>query len=130
MARYRIKSRPSIARETAPAYGAAEPPQPLGFRVTVNGRGRMVLPAKVRERLAIKDGDWLTLILEPDGVIKMLTGHVWTDTFLTMMRHAARHIPPGRRLSDELIAERRREAAKEEREFRKTEAFFRKQQRK
>jgi len=132
MARYEIKkARPSRVRETSPEYGepAPGPEQPLGFKVTVTDRGRMVLPAEVRERLEIKDGDWLTLILEPDGVIKLLTGRVWTDTFLKIMRDAARHIPRGRSLSDELIAGRRREAAKEEREFRKTEAFFRKRKR-
>jgi len=123
------KERPSRVRETSPVYGEPAQEQPVGFRVTIADRGRMVLPAEVRERLKIKDGDWLTLVLEPDGVIKMLTGRVWTDTFLKIMRHAARHIPRSRRLSDELIAERRREAAKEEREFRRTEAFFRKQKR-
>jgi AbrB family looped-hinge helix DNA binding protein len=117
-------------REASPASGKPASQQtPLGFKVTVTDRGRIVLPAEVRERLKIKDGDWLTLILEPDGVIKMLTGKVWTDNFLQVMRHAARHIPPGRSLSDELIAERRREAAREEREFRKTEAFIRRRTR-
>src|SRR5438876_8855751 len=111
MARYQVKSkRATRVRETAESYGDAPKPEPVGFRVTIADRGRMVLPAEVRERLKIKDGDWLTLILEPDGVIKMLTGRVWTDTFLKIMRHAARHIPRGRRVSDELIAERRREA--------------------
>jgi antitoxin PrlF len=130
MARYQVKPKKATrVRETAEAYGDGPKPEPLGFKVTIADRGRMVLPAEVRERLKIKDGDWLTLILEADGVIKMLTGKVWTDNFLKVMRHAARHIPPGRRLSDELIAERRREAAKEEREFRRTEAFFRKQKR-
>ena len=130
MARYQVKSkRATRIRETAESYGDAPKPEPLGFKVTVADRGRMVLPAEVRERLKIKDGDWLTLILEPDGVIKMLTGRVWTDTFLKMMRSVAPRIRPGRSLADELIAERRREAAKEEREFRKTEAFFRKQKR-
>src|SRR5438105_693700 len=133
MARYEIKkARPSRARETSPAYGEPAPgaEQPLGFKVTVTDRGRMVLPAEVRARLQIKDGDWLTLILEPDGEIRMLTGKVWTNTFVKTLREAAGPIHPGRSLSDELIAERRREAAKEEREFRKTEAFFRKQKRK
>jgi AbrB family looped-hinge helix DNA binding protein len=117
-------------RETSPKYGREQPtPQALGFKVTVSDRGRLVLPAEVRERLQIKDGDWLSLILEPDGVIKLLTGKVWTDNFLRVMRHAARHIPTGRSLSDELIAERRREAAMEEQEYRKTIASFRKKKR-
>ena len=114
-------------------YGVEQPApadaQPVGFKVTVAERGRIVLPAEVRERLQIEDGDWLTLILEPDGVIKLLTGRAWTDQFVKVMQRAARHIPPSRRLSDELIAERRREAAKEERGFRRAGAAVRKQKR-
>jgi AbrB family looped-hinge helix DNA binding protein len=132
MTRYEIKkARPSRVRETSPELGepAPGPAQPLGFKVTVTDRGRMVLPAEVRERLKIKDGDWLTLILEPDGVIRMLTGEVYANSLVDMFKHVTRHIAPGRSLSDELIAERRREAAKEEREFRKTEAAFRQKKR-
>jgi AbrB family looped-hinge helix DNA binding protein len=115
------------ARESAPAYGSEDaPPQPLGFKVTVSDRGRMVLPAEVRERLKIKDGDWLTLILEPDGVIRMLTGEVWTDTFVNTLRRLA---GPNLPSSDDLIAERRREAAKEEREIQKTIAWMRRKHR-
>jgi AbrB family looped-hinge helix DNA binding protein len=114
---YRRKSRPSIARETAPAYGGPAP-QSLEFKVTVTGRGRMVLPAEVRQRLAISDGDWLTLILEPDGVIRMLTGRAWANEFARTLRELAGPTEPARSVSDELVAERRREAAKEEREIR------------
>ena len=118
------RRRNAAARETAAACGADAPAhsKALAFKVTVADRGRIVLPVEVRERLDIKEGDWLTLVLESDGVIKMLTGSVWTDEFLKVMRRAARHIPPGRRLSDELIAERRRDGAREEREFRRIEA--------
>ncbi len=133
MADYEIKRRrPAMARETAAVYGepdASLDSRALAFKVTVADRGRIVLPAEVRERLKIQEGDWLTMVLEPDGVIRMLTGRVWTDEFLKVMRHAARHIPPGRKLSDELIAERRREAAGEEREFRRIEAVARKRKR-
>jgi AbrB family looped-hinge helix DNA binding protein len=130
MTRYEIKkARPSRVRETSPELGEPALEQPLGFKVTVTDRGRMVLPAEVRERLKIKDGDWLTLILEPDGVIRMLTGEVYANSLVDMFKHVTRHIAPGRSLSDELIAERRREAAKEEREFRKTEAAFRQKKR-
>lgn len=120
----------SRVRETAPAYGSeGTRPQPVGFKVTVGARGRLVLPAEVREKLKITEGDWLTLVLEPDGVVTLMTGEVWTDKFIEALRHSARHVPRGRSLVDGLIAERRREAAKEEREFRKTDAFFRKQRR-
>ncbi|MBI3490209.1 MAG: AbrB/MazE/SpoVT family DNA-binding domain-containing protein [Acidobacteria bacterium] len=113
-------------RETAPAYGDPPPARPSGFRVTVADRGRVVLPAEVRERLRIKDGDWLTLILEPSGAIKMLTGAVYARSLRGMFKHLAR---PGRSWADELIAERRREAAKDEREYQKTIAYFRRKKR-
>ena len=69
MARYEIKrQRVSRARETAAPYGVEQPAPadapPVGFKVTVAERGRIVLPAEVRERLQIEDGDWLTLILD------------------------------------------------------------------
>jgi AbrB family looped-hinge helix DNA binding protein len=106
---------PNRVRETSPKYGDDEPrPQPRGFKVTISDRGRMVLPAEVREQLKIKDGDWLTLILEPDGVIRMLTGAVYARSLRGMFKHLGQ---PGEPLwSDQLIAERRREAAKEARE--------------
>jgi AbrB family looped-hinge helix DNA binding protein len=128
MERYQIKkARPSRVRETSPEYGQPEAGQgqPLGFKVTVTDRGRMVLPAEVRERLKIKDGDWLTLVLEPNGEIRMLTGEVWTETFAKTLRHAARRIPIGHSLSDELIADRRREAAREAREAKTMAARWR-----
>jgi len=122
MERYEIKrERSGRARETAAAYGAssnaapAAVPQPVGFKVTIADRGRMVLPAEVRERLQIKAGDWLTLVLEPDGEIRMLTGAVYARRLRGMFKHLAK---PGHSMADELIAERRREAAIEQRDVR------------
>jgi AbrB family looped-hinge helix DNA binding protein len=118
MARYDIKkARPSRVRETSPAYGepARGPEQPLGFKVTIADRGRMVLPVEVRERLKIKDGDWLTLVLEPNGEIRMLTGAVYASRLRGMFKHLGK---PGHSMADDLIAERRRDAAMEQREIR------------
>jgi AbrB family looped-hinge helix DNA binding protein len=130
MARYEVRrERTAGVRETTAAYGVPPDrsggPQALGFKVTVADRGRMVLPAEVRERLKIGAGDWLTLILEPDGVIRMLTGEVYARN----LRGVFKHLAPGRSLVDELITERRREAAKEEKEFRSAEARVRKKKR-
>ena len=128
MANYRIRRRaPGVARETASVPGSAAGPieaarEPAGFKVAVAERGRIVLPAEVRERLKIKDGDSLMLILQPDGVMRLLTGAVYAHGLRGMFKHIA----PGRSLVDDLIAERRREAAMEEREFRKAEALLRK----
>jgi len=77
-------------------------------------RGRLVLPAEVRDRLNIKPGDRLTLRVEPDGTMKLLTA----AAFARSLRGMFKHLESGRLLSDELIAERRREAAMEERDTR------------
>ena len=77
-------------------------------------RGRLVLPVAVRQRLKIKEGDRLTLHVEPDGTLTLQTAAVSAHSLLGRFEHLA----PGRMLSDELIADRRREAAMEERDTR------------
>jgi AbrB family looped-hinge helix DNA binding protein len=117
---YEIKrERPSRVRETAPVYGAADDETatevpPLAVSVTVAERGRLVLPAEVRERLHIRDGDRLALVVDADGTIRLQTGDVLARSLLG----AYKHLSPGRRAVDELIKERRREAAMEERDTR------------
>jgi AbrB family looped-hinge helix DNA binding protein len=77
--------------------------------IQINENGRVVIPAEFRKALGIKSGDKVFLELDTHEVR------------LTTMRHrlaraqeiVARHVKPGTRLSDELIAERR-EAAKYE----------------
>jgi AbrB family looped-hinge helix DNA binding protein len=119
MAGYEIKrARPSRVRETAPAYEAIDADAiempPLAVSVTVAERGRLVLPAEVRERLHIRDGDRLALVVDADGTIRLQTGDVLARSLLG----AYKHLSPGRRAVDELIKERRREAAMEERDSR------------
>jgi AbrB family looped-hinge helix DNA binding protein len=119
MAGYEIKrERPLRVRETA----FAEPldidvdveAAPLALSVTVAERGRLVLPAEVRERLHIRDGDRLALVVDPDGTIRLQTPDVLARSLLG----AYKHLSPGRRAVDELIKDRRREAAMEERDTR------------
>jgi AbrB family looped-hinge helix DNA binding protein len=115
MARHEMKPRPGRVREAMPAYGGAEPPSaPQAYAVTMADRGRLVLPAEVRERLKIKEGDRLTLRVDADGTIRLQTAEVFARGLVGMFKHLA----PGRILSDELIAERRREAATEDRKDR------------
>ena len=128
MARYEVKPPrgPNRVRETAPAYEAVGQPsahtdRPSAHTVTMAERGRIVLPVEVREQLKIKAGDRLTLRVDPDGTIRLQTGAVFARSFRGMFKHLA----PGRSLSDELIAERRREAAKEERETQEFLARYR-----
>lgn len=104
---------PNRVRESAPAYRVDEP-EPAGFQVVVADRGRIVLPADVREQLEIKDGDRLWLVVDPDGTIRVQTRAV----IIRNMQGAFAHLSPERNAVDELIAERRREAAMEERDTR------------
>jgi AbrB family looped-hinge helix DNA binding protein len=111
------KPRGLRVRETALAWGAesspAEAPRTV-FPVMMAARGRVVVPAEVRERLHIKEGDRLALIVDPDGSIRLQT----LSVTIASLQGAFKDRAPGRILSDELIAERRAEAAKEEREAR------------
>lgn len=84
----------------------------VGHQVVVADRGRIVLPAEVRERLEIRDGDRLWLVVDADGTIRIQTRRV----IIRNMSGMFKHLSPGRSAVDELIAERRREAAMEERD--------------
>ena len=125
MARYVIKPEGGLrVREAVPEYGAPpeEPPLPV-YHVIVAERGRLVLPLEIREKLKIKNGDRISLTLEDDGRITLQT----VDVVLRRMRGMFKHLAkPGRLASDELIAERRREARREERKFREWDARLRK----
>jgi AbrB family looped-hinge helix DNA binding protein len=120
MARYEnndenTRARPNRVREASPEYLAPAPlERPQAYAVTMADRGRLVLPAEIRERLDIKEGDRLTLRVEPDGTLTLQTAAVYAQGLLGMFKHLA----PGRSLVNELIAERRREAALEERKGR------------
>ena len=126
MAGYEAKPpRVSRAREAAPQYGTAghgghggrdQPLQAPGvYHVTVDERGRVMLPSDVREKLKIRDGDRIALIFEADGTMSLKTQDVAISNLRGMFKHLA---PKGRYASDELIAERRREARMEDRKFR------------
>ena len=128
MAKYRIaKARGLRARETAPALDVEPAYKPIPvFHVTVSDRGRLVLQAEIREKLKIRDGDPVALTLEDDGLVTLQTREVALQRFTGMFKHLAK---PGRLASDELIAERRREARKEDREFRQWKARHRRTER-
>lgn len=41
----------------------------MSFRVRVDGRGRIVLPKEFRERLGVREGDEVVLMLRGDRII-------------------------------------------------------------
>lgn len=71
----------------------------------------MVLPAQARRQLKIEPGDRLVLILEEPGEMRLVSLHRQIDRGMGMFAGRA----PQRILSEELIAERRRDARREDR---------------
>jgi AbrB family looped-hinge helix DNA binding protein len=81
----------------------------LKSRARIEGKGRVVIPASFRSALGLKVGDEIDLRIE-DNEIRIST----LQTRLAKSRERLRKfVKPGRRLSDELIAERRRAALNE-----------------
>ncbi len=74
--------------------------------------GRVVIPADYRKRLGIEPGDEIIVSFK-DGEIKITTVREAVRRAQEIVR---RYVPEGVSLVDELIQERRREAARESRE--------------
>lgn len=79
-------------------------------RSTLSAEGRVVVPASIRKALGLEPGDSLTFRLEGEDV--MMTTR---DAAIRKLQKMFRDAPglEGRSLVDELIAERRAEAARE-----------------
>ena len=78
-------------------------------KAKIGGGGRLVIPAEYRRALGIDEGDEVILRLENEQLRILTTRQA--------MRHAQRLVRrysrPGRRLSQELLDERRQEAKRE-----------------
>ena len=80
------------------------------LKTRVEAGGRIVLPAKFRKQSGIKPGDIVALEWKEPGVLTVLT----FDVIMRQVQESVRqHVPEGVSLVDELIAERREEAARE-----------------
>jgi AbrB family looped-hinge helix DNA binding protein len=80
------------------------------YTVALGERGRLVLPAALRQRLDLKPGDRLIVTVDEEGGFRVVSARELSERLHGMYRHLA----PGRSLVDELIAERREEARREE----------------
>ncbi len=81
----------------------------LQTRTLVGAKGRIVIPAEMREALGIDEGDKVILQVEDHELrISTIRGRI-----RRAQERAARYVKPGTLVSDELSAERR-EAAKHE----------------
>ncbi len=71
--------------------------------------GRIVIPAQYRRAMGVAPGDEVILVLETDG-IRIVTRQQALRRAQAVVR---RYVPEGRSLSEELLRERRAEAARE-----------------
>jgi AbrB family looped-hinge helix DNA binding protein len=83
---------------------------------SLGANGRIVIPAAMREQLGIKPGD--TILMEAqDGVLRIESVHT---RIARIQQELAPYAKPGILASDELIAERREEARREDEEFQRS----------
>lgn len=80
---------------------------PESCTIRVGARGRLVIPAKIRRGMKLRPGDELILIPQPDGSCRLISRRGAIQNARGMFAHVA----PGRSLVQELLEERRREAA-------------------
>lgn len=66
-----------------------------------------MLPAQVREKLGLHPGDRLVLIVDESGEMRLVSLRHQVERGMGMFKGIG---PPGKLVSEELIAERRREA--------------------
>jgi len=76
-----------------------------GCILHLGDRGRLVLPSRLRKRLGWKTGDELVLMVEDDGGIRLAS----LREQLYQVEGMYASVSPERRLSDELIQERKEE---------------------
>ena len=85
-------------------------------KTKLGANGRIVIPAAIREQLGIKPGDTVLMDAE-DGMLRI-------ESFPARIRRIQRELAPYRKpgvlASEELIAERREEARREEEEFQRS----------
>ena len=80
------------------------------YKARVDSTGRVLIPAEVRKRLGMKPGATVTITQGPSG-------HIIIEPALALLREAQEYFqslaPASVLWSDELIAERRKEARRE-----------------
>ena len=91
---------------------------PLKARTRIGAGGRIVIPAEIRRELGMEEGEPVVMRVE-EGELR-----IWTidEAIRRVQERAKPYIIPGRLMSDELIAERRAEVAREAKELRQWQA--------
>ncbi len=84
----------------------------LSAKASLSANGRIVIPAAIREELGFAPGDTLVMEVE-DGVLRVES---FDARLKRIQDELLQLVGPERMLSDELIAERRAEALREQEE--------------
>ncbi len=71
---------------------------------------RVVIPAAIRKSLGLRVGDAVTLVLQNNGEVRLLTQAEAVRQAQALVRQ---QVPASRSLVEELLAERREEAGRE-----------------
>jgi AbrB family looped-hinge helix DNA binding protein len=79
------------------------------FKTRLGKGGRIVIPTRYRRELGVEPGDEIILHLDSDG-LRLYTPAQAVARAQALVR---RRVPAEQRLSEELISERREEAARE-----------------
>ena len=100
--------------KTATAHGFAETAQPYATgkayqTAEIGAGGRIVIPAAMRAALGMKVGDRITIQLDANEVRL----YAYQEGLRRVRASFRKLVPEGASLVDELIADRRREAAEE-----------------
>ena len=78
-------------------------------RTRINENGRLVIPASIRRALGLQSGDEVVLLVE-DNELRMTTPRKRAERAQQLFK---KYVGEGVHLSDELIADRRKESAGE-----------------
>ena len=82
------------------------------YDIEISSHGTARLPISVCELLGLEEGDRLVVIRDPDGTRKLAP----LRDQLRKVRGMYAHLAPGRSMVDELIADRREKARREDEE--------------
>ncbi|MGC9528540.1 MAG: AbrB/MazE/SpoVT family DNA-binding domain-containing protein [Limnospira sp.] len=82
---------------------------PKEYTVNLEETGELMIPEPVRQQLNLQPGDQLTLTIEKDGSLRLVS----LRQQIQKLRGIFKDIAPGVSLADELIRERREEARRE-----------------
>ncbi len=80
------------------------------YNIQIGFRGRIVLPAPVRHKLGLQEGDRMVLFVQPDHSLRLVS----LQQELRRLQGIYKQVAPGRSLSEELVEERRQEVRQEE----------------